>query len=331
MTAFILRRFLYMLVTLWIVSLVSFVLIQLPSGDYITDYVARLQLTGRQIDQAEIDALTRQYGLDRPMYQQYVLWVVKMLRGDFGMSFTFNRQVSFLLAERLPLTIVISLLSLIFVYLVAIPIGIYSATHQYSLGDYTATILGFVGLATPNFLLALALMIIFFRFFGVSIGGLFSADYVDQAWSLAKFWDMLKHLPVPIIVIGTAGTASLIRVLRGSLLDELAKQYVITARAKGVKETRLLFKYPVRVAVNPLISTVGWLLPGLVSGETIVAIVLGLPTIGPLIFTALLRQDMFLAGSTIMILTFLTVIGTLISDILLAVVDPRIRFERVAS
>lgn len=331
MTAFILRRFLYMLVTLWIVSLVSFVLIQLPSGDYITDYVARLQLTGRQIDQAEIDALTRQYGLDRPMYQQYVLWVVKMLRGDFGMSFTFNRQVSFLLAERLPLTIVISLLSLIFVYLVAIPIGIYSATHQYSLGDYTATILGFVGLATPNFLLALALMIIFFRFFGVSIGGLFSADYVDQAWSLAKFWDMLKHLPVPIIVIGTAGTASLIRVFRGSLLDELAKQYVITARAKGVKETRLLFKYPVRVAVNPLISTVGWLLPGLVSGETIVAIVLGLPTIGPLIFTALLRQDMFLAGSTIMILTFLTVIGTLISDILLAVVDPRIRFERVAS
>ena len=253
----------------------------------------------------------------------------KMAQGDFGMSFTFNRPVAALLAERLPLTVTISLFALLFVYVVSVPVGIYAATHQYSLGDYAMAVLGFIGLATPNFLLALFLMIVFFRAFGLSIGGLFSPEFVNAPWSLARLWDLLKHLPVPVIVIGTAGTASLIRILRGSLLDELAKQYVITARAKGMSERSLLFKYPVRLAMNPIISTVGWVLPAIVSGETIIAIVLGLPTIGPLVFSALLRQDMFLAGSTIMILSFLTVVGTLISDVMLAIVDPRIRFEGV--
>ena len=268
-------------------------------------------------------------GLDKPLYVQYFLWMGKMVRGNMGWSFAHHRPVSELLWERLPMTALISLLSLVFVYLVAVPIGIYSATHQYSFADYSVTVVGFVGLATPNFLLALVLMIVFFQLFGLKIGGLFSIAYVNAPWSFAKVLDLLRHLPVPIIVIGTAGTAGLIRVLRGSLLDELRKQYVITARAKGLSERPLLFKYPVRVAVNPLVSTVGWLLPEIVSGETIVAIVLGLPTIGPLVFFSLLQQDMFLAGSTIMLLSFLTVIGTLISDLMLAWVDPRIRFEAV--
>jgi len=224
----------------------------------------------------------------------------------------------------------ISLFTLIFTYAVAIPIGIYSATHQYSVGDYTFTVIGFAGLATPNFLLALILMFLFYKYFGLSVGGLFSPQYLTATWSVDKFIDMLKHLPIPIIVIGTAGTAWIIRVMRGCLLDELRKQYVITARAKGVAERTLLFKYPVRIAINPIISTIGWTLPGIISGETITAIVLSLPTTGPLLFQALLNQDMYLAGSTVMFLTFLTVIGTLISDILLVWMDPRIRYERSA-
>jgi len=254
----------------------------------------------------------------------------KMLHGDFGMSFTYNKPVSNLLAERLPLTVMLSLFTTIFVYVVAVPIGIYSAIRQYSVADYSLTVVGFVGLATPNFLLALILMILFYKYFGLSVGGLFSPQYLDAPWSIAKFVDMLKHFPVPIFVIGTAGTAGLIRVMRGCLLDELKKQYVITARAKGIEERTLLFKYPVRVAVNPIISTIGWMLPGIFSGETITAIVLGLPTTGPLIFTSLMRQDMYLAGSTIMIICFLTVIGTFLSDILLIWVDPRIRYEKGA-
>lgn len=253
-----------------------------------------------------------------------------MLHGDFGRSFQWNEPVSKLIAARLPLTIVISLFTLIFTYVVAIPIGIYSATHQYSIGDYIFTVVGFIGLATPNFLLALVLMFIFYKYFGLSAGGLFSPHYQLAPWSVAKVIDMLKHLPIPVIVIGTAGTAGLIRVMRGCLLDELRKQYVITARAKGVAERVLLFKYPVRVAINPVISTIGWELPGIVSGETITAIVLSLPTTGPLLFRALMAQDMYLAGSTVMFLTSLTVIGTLLSDILLAWIDPRIRYEKGA-
>ena len=328
MLFYVIRRFLYMAILLLLISVVAFVIIQLPPGDYLSSYIVHLQASGQTVDEAQLAALKKQYGLDLPMYAQYFKWMWKMLHGDFGRSFEWNKPVSELIGERLVLTVVLSLFTLIFTYIVAIPIGIYSATHQYSVGDYAFTVIGFAGLATPNFLLALVLMFMFFKYFGLSIGGLFSPQYQLAPWSLAKFVDMLKHLPIPIIVIGTAGTAWLIRVMRGCLLDELRKQYVITARAKGVAERILLFKYPVRVAINPIISTIGWTLPGIVSGETITAIVLCLPTTGPLLFRALLSQDMFLAGSIVMFLSFLTVIGTFISDLLLVWIDPRIRYEK---
>jgi len=328
MLFYIFRRFLYMVVILLVVSVVAFIIIQLPLGDYLTSYLMKLQATGQTANKAEIASLKKQYGLDLPIYQQYFRWMWKMFHGNFGKSFQWNKPVTDLIGERLPLTIMISLFTLVFTYAVAIPIGIYSATHQYSVGDYAFTVIGFAGLATPNFLLALILMFMFYKYFGLSVGGLFSREYMEAAWSFGKFVDMLKHLPIPIIVIGTAGTAGLIRVMRGCLLDELRKQYVITARAKGVEERKLLFKYPVRVAINPIISTIGWTLPGIVSGETITAIVLGLPTTGPLLFNALMSQDMYLAGSTVMFLSALTVIGTFISDILLVWIDPRIRYER---
>jgi len=330
MLFYIIRRFLYMIVILLVVSVVAFIIIQLPPGDYLTSYIISLRASGQEIDEAQIASLRKQYGLDLPIYGQYFFWMWKMFHGDFGRSFQWNRPVNKLIAERLPLTVTISLFTLIFTYAVAIPIGIYSATHQYSVGDYTFTVIGFGGLATPNFLLALVLMFMFYKYFGLSVGGLFSPQYAEATWSTDKFIDMLKHFPIPIVVIGTAGTAGLIRVMRGCLLDELKKQYVITARTKGVAERTLLFKYPVRVAINPIVSTIGWTLPGIVSGETITAIVLSLPTTGPLLFRALMAQDMFLAGSTIMFLTFLTVIGTFISDLLLTWVDPRIRYERSA-
>ncbi len=317
-----------MIVILLMLSVISFVIIQLPPGDYLTTYVAELQVRGQRVSEAKIASLKKQYGLDLPLYLRYFQWMWKMLQGDFGKSFSWNKPVIKLIAERLPLTLMISILSFVFIYIVAIPIGIYSATHQYSIGDYTFTVIGFTGLAIPNFLFALILMFLFYKYFGLGVGGLFSTQYMDAAWSLSKFIDMLKHLPIPIIVIGTAGTAGLIRIMRGCLLDELGKQYVITARAKGVSERTLLFKYPVRVAVNPIISTVGWMLPVIVSGETITAIVLNLPTTGPLLFNALRSQDMYLAGSTVMFLSFLTVIGTFISDVLLVVIDPRIRYEK---
>ena len=328
MLFYVIRRFLYMAILLLLISVVAFVIIQLPPGDYLSSYIVHLQASGQTVDEAQLAALKKQYGLDLPMYAQYFKWMWKMLHGDFGRSFEWNKPVSELIGERLVLTVVLSLFTLIFTYIVAIPIGIYSATHQYSVGDYAFTVIGFAGLATPNFLLALVLMFMFFKYFGLSIGGLFSPQYQLAPWSLAKFVDMLKHLPIPIIVIGTAGTAWLIRVMRGCLLDELRKQYVITARAKGVAERILLFKYPVRVAINPIISTIGWTLPGIVSGETITAIVLCLPTTGPLLFRALLSRDMYLAGSIVMFLSFLTVIGTFISDLLLVWIDPRIRYEK---
>ena len=328
MLSYIIHRSLYMIIILLVVSLVAFIIIQLPPGDYLTTMIINLKARGMIVNEEIIRSLEKQYGLDLPIYTQYFKWVWNMLHGDFGKSFQWNEPVSKLISERLPLTVTISILTMLFVYSVAIPIGIYSATHQYSIGDYTFTIAGFAGLAIPNFLLALVSMFILWKYFGFSAGGLFSPDYQIAPWSLGKIIDMLKHLPIPIIVIGTAGTAGLIRVMRGCLLDELRKQYVITARTKGVSERRLLFKYPIRIAVNPIISTIGWTLPGIVSGETIVAIVLSLPTTGPLLFGALIAQDMYLAGSTVMFLTFLTVIGTLISDILLVWIDPRIRYEK---
>ncbi len=326
MLFYIARRLLYMVPTLLIISIISFTLIELAPGDYLTSYIASLNQTGETVDEGVIASLRKVYGLDQPIHVRYFMWIKKILQGDFGRSFEWNAPVIKLIGARLPLTVTISLLSLIFIYAVAIPIGIFSATHQYSLADYFITSSGFLGLATPNFLLALILMFFFYKYFGLSVGGLFSREFVRAPWSLAKIMDMMKHMWIPVIVIGTAGTCSLIRVMRGTLLDELRKQYVITARAKGVAEQKLLFKYPVRVAINPIISTIGWMLPSIFSGATVTAMVLSLPSIGPLLLGAMMSQDMYLAGSLLLILATLTVIGTLISDILLVWIDPRIHY-----
>jgi peptide/nickel transport system permease protein len=324
--SYLFRRLLYVFVVMFVMSIFSFIVIQLPPGDYLTSYIMTLQTQQGFVDEAQIEALRKQYGLDLPMYEQYIFWIKNMFYGNFGWSFEWNQPVSKLLADRLPMTVVISILTLLFTYAVAIPIGIYSATRQYSFGDFFFTVIGFIGLATPSFFLALVLMYLFNKYLGFSVGGLFSTQYIDAPWSFAKFVDLLKHLPIPIFVIGLAGTASIIRVMRGCLLDELRQQYVITARAKGLEERKLLYKYPVRIAINPIISTIGWVLPSIVSGATITAIVLDIPTVGNLLYNALLSQDMYLAGSSIMILTFLTIVGTFISDILLAWADPRVQY-----
>ncbi len=328
MFALIVHRIFWLVPTLLVISIISFTIIQLPPGDYLTSYIAALEETGQTVDYERVEALRQRYHLDRPMSVQYLHWMGGVVRGDLGMSFEWNRPVRALIGERLMLTMIISISTLLFTWALAIPIGIYSAVRQYSVGDYAFTFVGFIGLATPNFLLALIFMYVGFTFFDVSPGGLFSEAYEDAPWSLAKFGDLMTHIWIPVIVIGTAGTAGLIRVMRGNLLDELQKQYVITARAKGLPYWRLLFKYPVRVALNPLISTIGWLLPTIIGGEIIVSVVLGLPTTGPLLLNALMNQDMFLAGSMVMVLALLTVIGTLISDILLMWLDPRIRYEK---
>jgi len=328
MTVYIIRRIIYMFISLCIMSVIAFIVIELPPGDWLTTYIAELQARAGMADAEEIAvALRKEYGLDKPGYVRYFKWVWKLVHGDLGRSFTWDKPVLELIRERITLTTTISFFTIIFTYMVAIPIGIYSATHQYSPGDYFFTIVGFAGLATPNFLLALILMYILSVYFGVGVGGLFSEEYIDAPWSFGKVVDMLHHLWVPVIVVGTAGTAALIRIMRGCLLDELGKQYVITARAKGLGERKLLFKYPVRVAINPIVSTIGWQLPQIVSGATITAIVLSLPTIGPLLLEALRRQDMFLAGGIVMLLGFLTIIGTFLSDLLLVATDPRIRYE----
>jgi peptide/nickel transport system permease protein len=309
------------------ISIISFIIIQLPPGDFLTSYISQLSQSGQAIDQAEIAALRARYGLDQPLYKQYITWVSGVLKGDFGYSFSWKRPVADLIWERLALTVVVSGVTMLFTWIVSFPIGVYSATHKYSVVDYILTFVGFIGLATPTFLLALVLMWIAYSQFGMSVGGLFSPEFVDAPWSLAKVVDMLKHLWLPVIVVGLAGTASFIRTLRANLLDELNRPYVVTARAKGLSEGKLLFKYPVRIAMIPFIATVGWSLPGLISGEGVAAIVLNIPTTGPLLLNALLQQDMYLAGAFIMLLSLLTVIGTLISDILLAWIDPRIRYE----
>ena len=322
------RRLLWMVPTLLLISIISFGIIQLPPGDYLTSYIAALSETGETVDEEQIAALKKQYRLDEPIYLQYLHWMAGLLRGDMGMSMEWNRPVTKLIGERILLTTIISLVTLLFTWAVAIPIGIYSAVRQYSVGDYVFTFLGFIGLATPNFLLALIFMYVGYSVFGVSAGGLFSPQFQNAPWSLAKFGDLMAHIWIPVVVIGTSGTAGLIRVMRGNLLDELRKQYVLTARAKGVARVKLLLKYPVRVAINPLVSTIGWVLPAIVSGATITAVVLGLPTTGPLLLRALMNQDMYLAGSMVMMLSLLTVVGTLISDILLMWLDPRIRYEK---
>lgn len=328
MTAYIMRRLGYMLLNIWLISVVSFVIIQLPPGDFLTSYLVTLQAEmGSSFPEGEVERLREQYGLDKTPVEQYIRWIDRLLHGDMGRSFAYARPVEELIASRIPATIGISLTALLFTYLLAIPIGIYSARHQYSLGDYLATFIGFIGLAIPDFLLALVLMWFFYSSFGLSIGGLFSPEYQNAPWSIAKVFDLLQHLPVPVLVIGTAGTAGLIRVMRATLLDEIRKPYVIAARTRGLSENRLIYKYPVRLAILPLISTIGWLLPTLVSGSVIVSIVLNLPTVGALLYQSLISQDMFLAGGCLLLLTVMTVIGMFVSDLLLAWLDPRIRLE----
>ena len=328
MLSFIARRILYVIPTFFAVSIIAFIIIQLPPGDYLTTLVASMASQGEKIDPAAMEALKNRYGLGQPLIVQYFKWMSNIfLRGDFGQSFEWNRPVIDLIWSRLWFTFILSLSTLMFVWAVALPIGIYSAVRQYSMGDYIFTGIGFIGLAIPNFLLALVLMYIAFKYFNQSVGGLFSPEFQDAPWGWAKFWDMMSHMWIPVVIIGMAGTASLIRVMRANLLDELHKPYVVTARAKGLPEWRVIMKYPVRVAMNPFVSTVGWVLPALISGEAIVAVVLSLPTTGPLLLRSLMSQDMYLAGSFILMLSTLTILGTLISDILLAVLDPRIRLE----
>ena len=328
MWTYIGRRVILMVPTIFVISVVAFVIIQLPPGDFLTTYMAQLSSTGDVVDAAEMAALRQRYGLDQPMIVQYWQWVSGIVgSNDWGYSFIWNKPVTELLSQRLPLTVVLAVTTLLFTWLMAFPIGVYSAVRQYSAGDYIFTTVAFIGLAVPNFLIALLLMYLGLNFFGWSVGGLFSPDFVNSGWNLGKILDLSTHLWVPIVVLGASGTAGLIRILRANLLDELRKPYVVAARARGMPERRLTLKYPLRVALNPFISTVGWVLPGLVSGEVIVAQVLSLNTTGPLLLDALKAQDMYLAGSIVLIVSVLTVIGTLISDILLAWLDPRVRHQ----
>jgi peptide/nickel transport system permease protein len=324
---YIIRRVLMLIPILLLVSFIAFFVIELPPGDWVTTYVSQLRTSGIVLSDQEAERLTQLYGFDQPTYVRYFKWISGIVtRGDFGWSFQWGKPVREVIAERLPVTLGISLLALIFSWVIAIPIGIYSATHQYSLVDYFATFIGFIGLATPGFLLAMILAWAANQYLGFSALGLHSTEFLDAPWSMAKFIDMLQHLILPLIIIGMASAGSTIRVLRGNLLDELKKQYVVTARAKGLTETKLLFKYPVRLALNPVFSTIGWLLPAIFAGEVLVSIVLSVPSIGPLLLRSTLAQDMYLTGSIVLILSALTIVGSLISDIYLAWADPRIRY-----
>lgn len=328
MLGFIVKRVLYMIPTLFGMSLVSFFIIQLPPGDFLTSLISAIANSGQNLNSATVAKLTAQYGLDQPFYVQYWNWISGiLLRGDFGWSFDWGQPVSKLIWDRMGITLLVSVLSLILIWAVALPIGIYSAVKRYSIGDHVFTLLGFIGLAIPTFIMALVLMYVSYRYLGQSVGGLFSPEFQDAPWSWAKFWDLCMHLWIPIVVIATNSTAALIRVMRANLSDELSKPYVVTARAKGLSEFTLIMRYPVRIALNPFISTIGWVLPALISGVTITAIVLNLPMAGPLLLRALVSQDMYLAGAFILLMSVLTLVGMLISDILLALLDPRIRLQ----
>ena len=327
MLAYMIKRLLLMIPTLILISIVSFIVIQLPPGDFLTSYVTSLAEEGDVIDQAILESLEKRYGLDQPIYIQYLKWMSNLFQGKWGQSLEWNRPVKDLIGGRIGMTFVISLSTLLVSWIIAFPVGIYSAVRQYSLGDYVFTAISFIGVGTPNFLLALVFVYLVFKVFDYNATGLFSPAFEDAPWSLARFLDLLKHIWVPIAILGISGTAGLIRTMRANMLDELRKPYVVTARAKGLSETRVILKYPVRVALNPFVSTVGWSLPRLISGTTITAIVLGLPTTGPLLLNALQSQDMYLAGTFLLLLSTLTVIGTFLSDILLAWLDPRIRLS----
>jgi len=321
------RRLLTMILTLVVISVLVFVIIQLPPGDYLTTYIAELESQGEMVDMDKIEFLRRQYGLDKTPVEQYFHWVAGLIQGDLGYSFEHNLPVSDVVGDRLLLSMVLNFSTIIFIYIVSFPIGVYSATHQYSWGDHGLTLIGFLGLATPNFLLALILLYLANAWFGTSIGALMDEQFIDQPWTWAKALSVLEHLAVPVIVIGTSGTAGMIRRLRANLLDELQKQYVTTGKAKGLPPGRLLVKYPLRMALNPFVADIGNMLPQVVSGSVIVSAVMSLPTTGPMLLTALQSQDMFLAGSFLIFLAMLTVIGMFLSDLLLAALDPRIRLS----
>ena len=327
MKSYVARRILAMIPTLGLISVIVFVVIQLPPGDIVTSTLDRMAAQGVEVSAEQVQNLRAQYNLDKPLPLQYLSWVGGFLTGDMGYSYLFARPVNQLVWERLGYTLIITISALMFTWVVALPVGVYTAVRQYSIGDYTLTSLGLIGLATPHFLLALILMYFGYEWFGISIGGLFSPQYQEAAWSWARMLDLMSHLWIPMVVVGLGGTAVTMRILRANLLDELNKPYVTTARAKGVRPLKLILKYPLRIAINPFISTLGLLMPTLISGEAIVSMVLNLPTTGPLLLQALLTQDMYLAGSFLMLLAVLTVVGMLISDLLLAWTDPRIRYE----
>ncbi len=327
MLIYILRRILTMIPTLLIISMLVFVIIQLPPGDYLESYIAELQSQGESVNEEKIQYLRKEYGLDKSMPEQYWTWMTGMLQGDFGYSFEYDLPVNEVVGDRLILTVLISIVTILFTWLIAFPIGIYSATHQYSWGDYGLSFLGFIGLATPNFLLALVMLYLANVYFGTSIGGLMAPEYIDAPWSWAKVKDILAHLWIPVVVIGTSGTAGMIRRIRANLLDELQKQYVTTGRAKGLPPGKLMRKYPLRIAMNFFVADVGNLLPQVISGAEIVAVVMSLPTTGPMLLDALQSQDMYLAGSFLMFLAVLTVVGVLVSDLALAALDPRVRLQ----
>ena len=327
MAQYIIKRLLLLPFLLLIFSIIAFVLIQAPPGDFVTSYMAELAASGSSVDQAQIDALREQYGLDQPMHIQYFRWMGNVLQGDLGVSLDWNKPNLELIRERFALTLALGAFTFLITWSIAIPIGIYSATHQYSFFDYFFTVFNYIGIATPTFLTALVLMWLAFKYFGISVTGLFSAEYVDAPWSWGRFVDLLKHLWLPALILALDGTARLARIMRANLLDELKKPYMEMARAKGMSEWKLVMKYPVRLAFNPLVSTIGWYLPLLFSGSLIVATVMNLPTIGPLLLRALIVQDMFLAGAIILIYCMLAIIGTIVSDVLLAWLDPRIRME----
>lgn len=325
MLRYIIKRVLTMIPTLFAISVLVFIIIQLPPGDFLTTQIAELRAQGMDANNAKIEFLRQQYGLDRPMWEQYAIWLIGMLQGDFGYSFEYDLPVTEVVGDRLYLSFLLSFATILFTWAMAFPIGVYSAVNQYSVGDHALTFIGFLGLATPNFLLALVMMYLAKVHFGISIGGLMDPQYLDQPFSYGKFISVLEHLWVPVIVIGTSGTAGMIRRLRANLLDELQKQYVTTARAKGLSPRRALIKYPLRMSLNPFIADIGNLLPQVVSGAAVVSMVLSLPTTGPMLIEALRSQDMYLAGSFLMFLAMLTVVGVLLSDIALAALDPRIR------
>jgi peptide/nickel transport system permease protein len=328
MLQYIIRRSLLMIPTLFVTSLVAYIIITLPPGDFATSYVANMAAQGDTQSQETARAIREEFGLDQPVVIRYFKWIWGIVsRGDFGIVFEMRQPVSSVIWERVWLTLILSLGSVIITWAIAFPIGIYSAVKQYSLGDYVFTFLGFVGIAVPSFLLALVLMYLQFKYLGTTSGGLFSSEMVNAPWSWGKLIDLFGHIWIPVLILAFGGTAELIRIMRANLLDELRKPYVVTARAKGLSEWRVLLKYPVRLALNPFVSTIGWTLPALVSGSIILSVVMNLPTTGPMLVRALQLQDMYLAGAIILILSALTIVGTLLSDILLAWLDPRIRYQ----